>query len=145
MERKDTKSELRTVICEYALNNYGTQPEYLWMSYPDYAVLRRADNKKWYAIIMDVPKNKLGLIGEERVDILDIKCSSALREILTEQKGFLPAYHMNRENWITVLLDGSVDRKTVLGLLDESYEMAKGKSKKSVGNKPTSRGTPHAE
>ncbi len=81
---------------------------------------------------------RLPKIGEERVDILDIKCDPFLREILLRKKGFLPAYHLNRDNWITVLLDGSVDKDTVFGLLDESYEIAKGRSKKSVRYEPTS-------
>lgn len=128
----------RKHILDYAQNNYNSNAEYLWMKYPNYAVLRRFDNKKWYAIIMDVERNKLGLQGEERVDILDIKCSPSFREILLEQKGFLPAYHLNRENWITILLDGSVDCATVFGLLDESYELADSKSKMAKRFEPTS-------
>lgn len=119
----------RNTIYDYTEKTFGTQIEYPWRSLPNYAVLRRSDNKKWYAIIMDVPKNKLGLQGKERIDILDIKCNPVFREMLLAQKGFLPAYHLNRENWITVLLDGTVDNDIVFGLLDESYKIAKGKSK----------------
>jgi len=138
MEKQMTSGTTREDIFGYARKKYHTTPEYPWLPLPNYAVLRRFDNKKWYAIIMDVPKNKLGLQGEERIDILDIKCSPALREMLLGQTGFLPAYHINRETWITVLLDGSVDGDTVFGLLDESHELAKGKSKKSVRYEPTS-------
>lgn len=138
MKKITIQGALRADILDYAIKKHGTMPEYLWLPFPNYAVLRRPDNKKWYAIVMDVPKDKLGLKGEERIDILDIKCNPALREILLNQKGFLPAYHLNRENWITVLLDGSADRDAVLGLLDESYEIARGKSKKAVRYEPTS-------
>ena len=36
-------------VFEYVFTQYGTQPEYLWKTHPDYAVLRHADNRKWYA------------------------------------------------------------------------------------------------
>ncbi len=38
----------------------------------DYAVLRHSDNNKWYAVIMNVSKEKLGLAGTEEVDIMDM-------------------------------------------------------------------------
>lgn len=138
MRTQTANGATRDDVYDYALKQYDTAPEHPWMPLPLYAVLRRSDNKKWYAIIMDVPKNKLGLKGEERVDILDIKCDPFLRETLLGKKGFLPAYHLNRENWITVLLDGSVEKDTVFDLIDKSYEIAKGKSKKSVRYDPTS-------
>lgn len=138
MVKHVVQSTIREDIFKYVFKKYKTVPEYLWFPLPDYAVLRRSDNKKWYAVIMDVPKNKLGFNGEERIDILDIKCNPVLHEMLLGREGFLPAYHLNRENWITVLLDGSVDKKTVLGLIDESYEIAEGKSKKPIRYEPTS-------
>lgn len=117
----------RDTIYEYAAKQYGTEPEHLWKIFPLYSVFRRADNKKWYAIIMNIQRNKLGLDGDEYVDVLDIKCSPDVRDALLEQQGFLPAYHLNRKNWITVLLDGTVDSQTVLNLVDESYNIASGR------------------
>ncbi|MBQ2618079.1 MAG: MmcQ protein, partial [Oscillospiraceae bacterium] len=63
--------ELRNQIFAYAEETYGTQPEYLWPRFPDCAVLRRGDNRKWYGIVMDVSREKLGLPGLGRVDILN--------------------------------------------------------------------------
>jgi len=117
----------RTTVLKYAEEMYGTMPEQLWMKYPLYSVLRRADNKKWYAVIMNVPWNKLGFDLEESVDILVIKCDEIARQKLLFEKGFLPAYHMNRKNWITVLLDGTVNQETVCRMLDESYAITLGK------------------
>lgn len=132
------QSITREDIYEYVQQKFDTVPEHLWMSLPLYAVLRRADNKKWYAIIMNISKNKLGLESNEQIDVMDIKCNPLMREILLSQNGFMPAYHLNRNNWITVLLDGSADRETVFNLIDESYEIAKGKSKKAIRYEPTS-------
>lgn len=138
MKVQVTPGAMRNDVFTYAREKYNTIPEYLWLPLPTYAVLRRHDTKKWYAIIMDVPKTKLGMPGTERIDILDVKCNFVTREMLLGQKGFLPAYHLNRENWITVLLDGSVDINIVFGLLDESYEIAKDQFNKDARIDPTS-------
>ena len=54
-------AELTQQVFEYVFTQYGTQPEYLWKTHPDYAVLRHADNRKWYTIVMNVEKSSLGL------------------------------------------------------------------------------------
>lgn len=128
----------RDTVYQHAADSYGTLPEHLWKPFPLYSVFRRVDNQKWYAIVMDIPKNKLGLSGDERVDVLDVKCSPAAQQQLLKQSGFLPAYHMSRKNWISVLLDGTVDCATVCSLLDDSYVIASGKSPKAKRTRPTS-------
>lgn len=54
---------------------------------------------------MDVPKNKLGLQGEEMLEVVDFKCDPILIGTLREEPGFFPAYHMSNDSWITVALD----------------------------------------
>ena len=50
----------REEIFQYVKEQYGTEPEYLWKKDPDSAVLRHKSGK-WYAIIMAVEKETLGL------------------------------------------------------------------------------------
>ena len=38
------------------------------------------------------------------------------------QPGFLPAYHMNKQNWISIILDGSVPDDKIFPLLELSYD-----------------------
>ncbi len=120
----------RKTIFDYANKIYQSVPEYLWKKYPDYAVLRHNDNNKWYAIIMNVSKDKLGLDGTEVVDIMDIKCEPAMIGSLRMTKGIFAGYHMNKENWVSVLLDGSVDESMIYNLLDMSFRLTKSKTKK---------------
>lgn len=120
---------LRGVILRYALEYHGTEPEYLWQSAPDYAVLRHVGNKKWYGIIMDIPRSKLGLSGDEIIDILDIKCEPQLLGSLLQKDGCHPAYHMSKTKWLTVRLDGSVPIDEIIGLLEMSYDLTKSKPK----------------
>jgi hypothetical protein len=69
-------------------------------------VLRHADNRKWYAVVMDVTGRQLGIGNDDRtVAVIDVKCDPMEGGFLRQRPGFLPAYHMNRTNWLTVLLD----------------------------------------
>ena len=117
----------RDTVYEYVENQYGSVPEHLWTIFPLYSVFRRADNKKWYAIIMNIQKNKLGLEGDEIVDVIDIKCDPYEKDELLRRPGFLPAYHLSRKTWITVMLDGTVDNDTLFRLIDKSYDLASGR------------------
>ena len=120
MERMDRGGVLR-----YAREQLASEPEYLWARHPGYLVLRHSGNKKWYAAILDVPRSKLGLSGGGPVDILNVKCGSALLGSLLETKGVLPAYHMNKANWVSVLLDGTAADADVISLLTLSYDLTK--------------------
>ena len=109
-------------IFEYVKKQYGTMPEYLWAQSPDNAVLRHK-NGKWYAVVMSVEKCKLGLEGNEFVDIMDVKCDPEMTSMIIQTFGFLPGYHMNKQHWITILLNGSVSEAKTLDFLDISYDM----------------------
>lgn len=119
----------RQDVLAFALEQYGTEPEYLWSSAPEYAVLRHR-NGKWYGVVMDVPRERLGLSGQGCVDVLNVKCEPELIGAFRQRDGFLPAYHMNRSHWLTVLLDGTVDRETIVSLLDMSYDLIEKRTKK---------------
>ena len=116
----------REEIFEYVKKQYGTIPEYLWSSSPDSAVLRH-HNGKWYAVIMNVERSKLGLDGDDTVEIIDVKCDPEMTGMIIQTYGFLPGYHMNKQHWITILLDGIVGESKILDFLDMSYDLIDGK------------------
>ena len=88
---------------------YKAAPEYPWGE-DDGAVLRHGDNRKWFALVMNIGREKLGLAGEGKVDVINLKIDDMVfRDVLLQDKGIFPAYHMNKEHWITVLLDGTVE------------------------------------
>lgn len=107
----------------WALETYGTEPDYPWMD--GNAVLRHQPSRKWYAVVMEVGRKKLGLPGDGTVDVVNVKCDPLLTGTLRQEKGILPAYHMNKEKWVSILLDGSVDAELVKGLLETSYQLTK--------------------
>lgn len=120
----------RERITQYIQDTYGTQAEYLWADSPDSAVFRHPASRKWYAALMRVLPEKLGLSGEEALDILDVKCSTIMIGSLLSTKGFLPAYHMNKNHWVSIVLDDSVSDNQINSLLELSYDSVAPKRRK---------------
>ena len=129
---------MRGKINEYIKNQYGVGPEYPWQKYDDNAVYRHKDNKKWFALMMNVGRDKLGLSGSGSVSVINLKIDDIImRDAIIKEEGIMPAYHMNKLHWITVLLDGSVPEDYVKSLLDISYNATatKRRKKQSRGSK----------
>lgn len=117
------RNELEAFIME----TFHVVPEYPWLKYPNYEVFRHCSNQKWFALMMDIPKNKLGLQGNELLDVVNFKCDPLLIGSLRKEGGFFPAYHMNKNNWITVALDSSVSDDKIKILVDMSYQLTASK------------------
>lgn len=121
----------RNELYDYVKKKYKAEPEYLWLRYPNYAIFRHADNRKWFGLIMDIPKNKLGPEDEEIVDILNVKLGDPLLvDLLVRQPGFFRGYHISRGSWISILLDGTVPFDEICRWLDESYVTTAPRKKK---------------
>ena len=119
------KEDYTRQILQYCKDKYGNEPEYLWTQYPEYAVLRRLDKQKWYAILMRVPQKRLGLDGEETVEIIDLRFDTDELPQKIDNQSFFAGYHMNKKHWITILLDGLVPLSEMLEYVDKSYNLAK--------------------
>ena len=122
----------RSELEKYITEHYNAQADHPWLSDPDFAVFRHGDNRKWFALIMDVSRSKLGLQGEEKLDVVNLKCDPVMAASLRGEPGIFPAYHMNKEHWITLALDGSVPDDTVKLLLDISYNATASKTKRRI-------------
>ncbi|HGF7495811.1 TPA: MmcQ/YjbR family DNA-binding protein [Vibrio cholerae] len=111
----------RESLFVYAREHFKAEPQYPWSKYPDYAVLRHHNKDNWFGLIMNVPSEKLRLTGNKKVDILNVKVKPELVGSLRQIDGIYPAYHMNKEHWISVLLDGPVSAEEIYEFLTESY------------------------
>jgi len=96
----------------------------------DTTVLRHSDNSKWFGIIMSIPYHKINIDRDGVVDIINLKSepedSFILREIYS---GILPAYHMNKYHWISVILDSAVPVSQIYELIFKSYIMTSPKAR----------------
>ncbi len=113
----------REQVMSYISQTYGADPEHPWEKYPGYTVFRHGNNKKWFALVMDVTGDKLGLPGREPIDVMNVKCDPRLMGSLRQEAGIYPAYHMSKASWLTVALDGSVSEEKLKWLLDMSYDL----------------------
>lgn len=114
----------REAVFAHCRARFGTGAEYLWARLPDAAALRNPESGRWYAVAQLVERAKLGLDGEGKLDILVIRAGPVLTAELLAQPGFLPGYHMNKANWVSVPLDGSAPPERLCPLLDIAYELA---------------------
>ena len=113
---------------EYCLDTYGTSPDYPFDEDFETAVLRHADNRKWYAIVMRVSRNKFGLDSDEVIDVVNLKLPTEMFGSFGASDGVYPAYHMNKLHWISVLLPDAPNEVVEL-LVNASYEATKDKRK----------------
>lgn len=125
----DKPSQSKRII-KYIKDKYDTDPEYLWVKFPNYSVFRNPLSGKWFAGIMDVPESKLGLEGEKTVEVINVKCGHIMAGSLLKEKGFFSAYHMKKDNWVSVILDGTVSDERIAELLELSYFSTLGKKKR---------------
>ena len=77
-----------------------------------------------FALYMEVERKRLGLEGSGAASILNVKTGPLLQGSYLGMQGILPAYHMNKTNWVSIILD-AIDQKTFEELLDISWELTK--------------------
>ena len=108
----------------------GLQLEDTYMDTPfkkdlESIVLKHKFTHKWFALIMHVQGNLY----------VNVKTAPMYSELLRKNYPYiLPAYHMNKDKWISILLDGSVSREEIFPLIDESYNLVMPKAKKHSKN-----------
>jgi Uncharacterized protein conserved in bacteria len=118
------KSEHARKIIRYVRKIYNDELEFLWRRFPDNAIFRRRDNAKWYAALLTVKKEKLGLPGDGFLEVIDLRMTPEEIDVLVDGKRFFPGYHMNKKHWLTICLDGSVSVDEISPRIDASYALA---------------------
>lgn len=121
---KDYENDILHQVIKYVKDEYKVKPEYLWDDLPTAFVFKH-QGAKWFGIVMDIDYKKVGIDSKEKVYVMNVKVPSEEVENLTKQNGIVPAYHMNKKYWISILLDGSIDIKNIQELINTSYELTK--------------------
>ena len=112
-------------VIEYITEKYGDKIECLWEKFPENGIFRRKDNKKWYAAILTVKRDRLGFDSEEIAEVIDLRAAKDDVPVLIKKDNIYPGWHMNKKSWITIILDGSMPLKEICKYIDESYKLAK--------------------
>lgn len=111
---------------DYIEETYAVAGEYLFAKDATTCVFRHSSNRKWFAVMMQIPRAKLGLSGEGNIHVVNVKCDPRLIGSFRQEAGIFPAYHMSKAHWLTVALDGTVETDKIKFLLDMSYDLTKG-------------------
>ena len=119
------KANYTKEIVAYVKNKYGDELEFLWEKSPKNAVVRKKSSNKWYAVILTIPKRKIGLESDEVIEVINLHNIPKEIEKLIDYKRYFPAYHMNKKHWCTICLDGTIELKEIYKKIDISYELAK--------------------
>lgn len=118
----------KEALFHWVEREFDVKPDYPWEERN--AVLRHGDSRKWFALVLEVERGKLGLHGQGKVEVLNVKGDPRIIGSLKGQPGYFPAYHMNKEQWLSILLDGPVGEGQIQELLRMSYELTRGKGKR---------------
>lgn len=108
-------------IIEYINKEYKLNPEFLWDKYPNYAVFR--ENKKWFVVLARIPLNKINKNTsiDKEVDVINVKIESDNIETLLCCDGYYEAFHMNKKNWISIILDDTLSDDNIKNMINNSY------------------------
>ena len=109
-------------ITQYIKEKYNREPIFLWESAPNYGVFKKQE--KWFGIIMNIEKNKIIGKDNKEIEIMNLKLDEETKEYI-KQKGIYEAYHMSKKNWVTLILDDTLEDKYIRELIDKSYNNVK--------------------
>ncbi len=110
-------------VAEWILREYGDRPESVFRNAPGHGLFRHPESQKWYGLILTI--DLAALTGTKRNgEILNLKIDPAESGTIRERKGIFPAYHMHKQKWISVVLDGSVDDAFLFHLIATSRLLA---------------------
>ena len=80
----------RLELKKYITETYGVEPDCPWIKNPNFEVYRHSNNKKWFALIMDIPRNRIGLRGTDIIDVVNLKCDPLLLGRCARNPEFFP-------------------------------------------------------
>lgn len=119
-------------LVDYIKEKYIVEPEHPWRRSPENMTFKDKQSGKWFALVMPVKRKKIALEGSGEIYILNVKSDPEVISFLSQVEGYMPAYHMNKQHWLTVFLDGTVPREQVFRRIDESYQLVTDSPRKRI-------------
>jgi O-6-methylguanine DNA methyltransferase len=110
-------------LTAYIGKKYKVEPEHPWMKYPENMTFKEKINGKWFALIMPVAARKLGRNEDGEIFVVNVKAEPDFISLMSQTPGYMPGYHMNKQHWLTIFLDGTVLVEQIYDCIDASYEL----------------------
>ena len=106
----------REDVIKYCLELPDTYEDYPFLDDNESATMKHKKNKKWFALVMNV-KDEV---------YLNVKTDPDYSDILRKAYDYIiPAYHMNKEHWNTIIISENNDKELVKELIEQSYNLTK--------------------
>ena len=110
-------------IRKYIIDFCMALPE-VYEDYPfkdkNWTLMRHKKNSKAFAWIYE----RQGKIW------INVKCDPEWRDFWrSAYKSVVPGYHQSKEHWNSIIMDGNVPDKDVKRMIEESYDLTRGKNK----------------
>ena len=110
-------------ILEIIREKYGAEPEFLWKKFPEYGAIRVPGKEPWFGLIGRVPKSKLGLEEDGMAEVINLKDEPELVKERIKEGKVLPAYHMNKQHWYSLILDDHLSDEEVVQMIEKSFSL----------------------
>lgn len=114
-------------LARYLYETFGEEPDFPFQAKNDddlTGVFRNPKNRRWYGLVMHIPRSKLTKLHRDDgdfVDVLNIKHDDkAIPDIISGTPGIYPAWHMQKKHWISVVLDDTLPDPAVIDLVCQS-------------------------
>lgn len=108
-------------IIEFCLTLPNTFEDKPFNDNYDTIVMKHKDNKKWYALIIEV---------QDKI-YLNVKTIPEYSELLRSAYEYIiPGYHMNKQHWNSIIISDKVYVSLVQELIEQSYELTRKNSRK---------------
>lgn len=136
--REEVKDVLKKILClerviyedvlHYVKDQYNSTTVKPFKSNPNIKALVTPKDK-WYALFLDVEYNKLqkDSLVDSKVKIINLKHISSKISTIIDNRNIFPSYHMNKNHWISVVLDNNIDIEYVKELIELSYNLVNNK------------------
>jgi len=108
-------------IANLIKNIYNDKPYFAWEKSPGFGIFRNPNNKKWYGLLMNIDKCKLDKKSSKEIEVINVKLGEEKILELLKREGFYKAYHMNKKNWITIILDDTLLDEEILEYIKISH------------------------
>lgn len=108
----------RREVIDYCLTFENVFEDYPFHD-DNWCVMRHKQNKKVFAWIF----NKDGYVW------VNVKCDVEWRDFWRNTfESVVPAYHLNKMHWNSIILDGTIPVEDIKRMIGESYDLTRGKS-----------------
>ncbi|MBQ8089738.1 MAG: MmcQ/YjbR family DNA-binding protein [Pyramidobacter sp.] len=119
----DFKGDQANRIAALIKTEFRVSPEFPWGD-GEGGVFRDERTRKWFALIMEIPRERLVAGVDGDVEVMNVKAAPQDVPTLWNERGIFRCYHMNKQHWVTLTLDDTLSDARIIELVRDSRAFA---------------------